>query len=140
MAGGHAGDFLLVRYTATGMLDPAFGGDGKVELDNAGRNDEARGVLGLDDGRLAVGGFSSGDFALVVLNGDGSVCPCHVQTAGGTATGAAWLLVDFGGDDVPYALIRQPDNRLIIGGGARGQDPAQSSFYLARLSPTASGG
>ena len=73
---GHSdgAGFVVARYTATGLLDPAFGRDGVV---TAGFGDQSsgNGVAIQRDGNIVAVGSAEGrgvDFALVRLHRDGS--------------------------------------------------------------------
>lgn len=122
VAGGHSGDFVVVRYLPNGALDTSFGVNGIKEI-NLPRNDEAYSIAVLKDGQLALAGYSNGDFALMFLNANGSVCGC------GQTFSEPRILTDFGGDDIAYALAVQPDGKLVVAGGKR---TTPSQIYLAR--------
>ena len=62
VVGGRNGNFLTVRLTSKGRLDPTFGGRGRVETDLGG-NDDAKHVFVNREGILVAGG-SSGKFAM----------------------------------------------------------------------------
>ncbi len=49
-------DIAIVRYTSSGQLDPAFGGDGIVLTDIDGSNDQATAVSVQNDGRIVIAG------------------------------------------------------------------------------------
>lgn len=74
---GASTDFAIVRYNADGSLDNSFSGDGKLLLDIAGGNYEARAVVILSIGMILVSGFASVgnsiDFAIVLLSSDGKL-------------------------------------------------------------------
>src|SRR5439155_26808133 len=75
-------DFTLVRYDASGNLDPTFGTGGMVVTDLGG-DDLAQGVALRPDGRIVVGGFSSSSptstaddrFGLARYESDGTLDP-----------------------------------------------------------------
>jgi uncharacterized delta-60 repeat protein len=124
-------DFMLVRHLRDGGLDSSFGSGGRVftAFGNAGGSDEAHAVAVQPDGKILVAGSSdqgaSGyDFALARYNADGTLDSSF--GAGGRVT------TSFGvGADKAYALLLQPDGKIVIGGtsnqGATGND-----FALAR--------
>jgi uncharacterized delta-60 repeat protein len=122
VAGGHAGDFVVVRYLPDGALDTGFGVNGIKEINLAG-NDEAYSIAVLKDGKLALAGYSSGDFMLMFLNGNGSICTC------GMIPIEPRILTDFGGDEIAYALAVQPDGKIVLAGGKR---TTPSQIHLAR--------
>jgi uncharacterized delta-60 repeat protein len=112
------GDFVVARYTATGLLDPMFGvggpdGDGVVTVDFAGGADGAFGLTIQPDGKIIAAGFAANgpvrDFALVRFNSDGSLD--HTFGDGGKVT------TDFGfATDTAQAAVVQPDGKIIAGG------------------------
>lgn len=51
-------DFALARYSANGVLDPTFDGDGKMTVDFFGKGDSAENVAVQGDGRIVLGGFA----------------------------------------------------------------------------------
>src|SRR5262245_14652956 len=50
------GDFVLLRYTANGALDPSFGGDGVVTTDLGGCCEFANALVLQPDGKLVAAG------------------------------------------------------------------------------------
>ncbi len=101
-----ARDILLVRYNVDGSLDTSFDGDGKV-ITNF--DDEYAFDLVLQpDGKLVVAGGSTIDIELVRYNTNGSLDPSFGN--GGR------VLTDFGGEDRAYAIILQPDGKLVVAG------------------------
>lgn len=72
-AGGNNGDFAVVRYNADGTLDEGFGNGGKVITDFGNHTDEAYGITLQGDGKAVVAGYSSGAFALVRYNTNGTL-------------------------------------------------------------------
>lgn len=60
----------VVRYTSIGELDPTFGVNGIIQLENLSNIEQA--VI-LDDGKIVVGGYASDNFALARLNSDGTI-------------------------------------------------------------------
>lgn len=121
VAGGHQGDFLLLRYKPDGALDPTFGGDGIVKV-GLGGNDEARAVAVLPTGAIVVAGASNGDLSATLLNANGGEC---------TTCGS--LKTDFGGNEGAFAVAVQPDGGIVLAGAANGADPLASRFYLTRF-------
>ncbi|MEQ1861133.1 MAG: Calx-beta domain-containing protein [Chthoniobacteraceae bacterium] len=125
--GTGASDFLLVRYTATGALDPTWGAGGIVTVDLGGY-DVARSVLITSDGGVLVAGYSlvegEGDFAIAKLNADGT------PDTGFSLDGK--LTIDFAQqDDRAVDMVLQSDGKIVLGGSsgsALGRD-----FAAARL-------
>lgn len=74
---GGNNDFAIVRYMEDGSLDLSFSGDGIVEIDFDGGDDEARDVVILSNGNILVGGtVKTGvdlDFALAMLDPEGEL-------------------------------------------------------------------
>ena len=66
VAGTSDSDFVVVRYTSTGVLDSGFGTGGKVTTDiGSSTNDSANSVAIQSDGAIVVAGTSSSNFAVV---------------------------------------------------------------------------
>ncbi len=138
VAGGRSGsesdDFVLARYTAKGVLDPSFGGDGKVETDFDGF-EWATDVEIQGDGKLVAAGRSflgedesdGGDIALARYNKDGSLDPAFGD--GGV------VLTTFEQSDVVVAsaVLLQSDGKIVAGGHVG--TGADSDFALARYLP-----
>lgn len=62
-------DFGLMRFTAAGLLDPSFDGDGKLTTTfTPGEVDIAKAIAIQPDGRVVVAGTTDGDFAVVRYN------------------------------------------------------------------------
>lgn len=124
-------DFMLVRYLRDGGLDTGFGKGGKVgtAFDNGGRSDEAQAVAVQPDGKILVAGSSDQgatgyDFALARYLPDGSLDAGFGR--GGRVT------TSFGnGADKAYALLLQPDGRIVLAGDSH-QGASGSDFALAR--------
>lgn len=113
--------FALARYNLDGTLDPTFGVAGKVTTDFtdiASADVFAKALVLQDDGKLiAAGSAGAGaDFALARYNSNGSLDATF-------GTGGR-VLTNFGGTGRLYALVRQPDGKL-VGAGT-------PSFTLAR--------
>ena len=119
-------DFTLVRYDASGNLDPTFGTGGTVVTD-VGGDDLAQGVALQPDGRIVVGGFSSSSptstaddrFALARYEADGTLDPTF-GSAGTVVTG-------FPGRIAALALL--PGGKILAAGEA-----SPAGFGLARYS------
>lgn len=118
-------DIAVVRFDATGQLDPTFGANGIMRLDlstgtahgTAFRGDTGWGLTLLpDDSLLIVGGkLASGsgrtdiDYAVVKLTANGAV-----DTTFGT-NGLVTLDVEQGTDS-PRTAIVQPDGKIVVTG------------------------
>jgi uncharacterized delta-60 repeat protein len=133
---GPSDDFVLARYTASGALDPAFDGDGKVTTDFGGRSDGAGDVALQADGKIvAVGsGFPAVvrplDFALARYNRDG--------TLDSTFGDGGRVLTTFEPNSIDgaNALVIQPDGKIVVAGRTR--SGPTSEFAVARYLPNGS--
>jgi uncharacterized delta-60 repeat protein len=100
-----AHDFMLVRYTPEGSVDPSFDDDGMVVTDLGGQ-DVVRAVSIQSDGKIVAAGYSDSVVsALARYNPDGSLDASFdgdgkVFTQGGAAT----------------ALAIQDDGKLVVAG------------------------
>lgn len=122
---GALSDFGLARYDADGALDPSFGSGGLVTTDFASGSDQARHLVVQSDGRIVAAGFARtgtafgpGDFALARYAADGTL-DASFGTGGRVTT-------SFGGDAAAFALVLQPDGKLVAAG------EAVDDFALAR--------
>jgi uncharacterized delta-60 repeat protein len=118
----------LGAQAASGDLDATFGAGGKVTTDFAGDRDEAHGVVVQADGKLVtVGGAKtsrSQDFALARYNANGTL-----DTTFGTG---GKVTTDFAGnDDQAFAVVLQPDGKIVAAGQA-GSGYRGGDFALAR--------
>ena len=116
------GDFVLVRYTATGALDPSFGNGGIVVTSFPGQGSYANDVALQPDGRIVAAGTdfvnfsteesSNTDFAIARYTSSGAL-----DTSFGNGGG---VVTDFAGfnDDV-FAIVVQPDGKLVAAGSAK---------------------
>jgi len=117
---------VVARLRATGVLDPDFGGDGRVTLPGGG---SVGTVLVQPDRRIIVAGNASGSAAMTVtrLKPDGS--PDATFGGGGTAT------VDFGSlADLLGGAVLQPDGKIVIAGYTQ----ASEDVAVARLNANGS--
>jgi len=121
VAGAAGSSSALARYNPDGSLDAGFGSGGIVTTAFAGPS-SANAVALQPDGMIVTAGtvfVGLGDFALARYNPDGTLDPGF--GAGGQAT------TDFaGGDDAAFAVLLQPDGRVVAGGVSAGD------FALAR--------
>jgi uncharacterized delta-60 repeat protein len=109
-------EFVVARYSAEGLLDPTFDGDGRVTTDVGGPRDEAFAVAAQPDGKILAGGWAgpSLTFALVRYTTAGSLDP---EFGGGdgkvsTSFGASYGAI--------HDLALQPDGKIIAVGGQCG--------------------
>jgi len=116
---------------APGDLDPSFDGDGRV-LTDFGGFDRPFDVVRQPDGKLVAAGVSfingSEDFSLARYHPDGSL-DTEFGVLGRTVT-------DLGGNDGVFALVVEPDGKLVAAGFSNsGGIPV---FALARYRPDGS--
>ena len=138
VAGASAHDFAIARLTPDGALDPTFNGSGTttVAFDLAGDGiDQAEGVLAQSDGKIVAAGYacsggtpgcSTEDVALVRLNADGSLDASFGQG------GRRVISLDRGGSNVDraYAILQQPDGKLLVIGTVTTSDTDADAFVL----------
>lgn len=116
---------VVVRHTPAGLIDPAFGTAGVVEVDQVPAS-EATGVVLQDDDRVVLGGRAADHPA--------PPTPADPPGALGSATDWTWALVgltadgrrdaSFGDEGIArtpvgkgaHALVRAPDGRLLMAG------------------------
>jgi uncharacterized delta-60 repeat protein len=114
------------------VLDPDFGGDGRVTLPGGG---SVSTVLVQPDRRIVVAGNASGSAAMTVtrLKPDGS--PDATFGSGGTAT------VDFGSlADLLGGAVLQPDGKIVIAGYTQASEDVAVARLNANGSPDATFG
>ena len=121
-------DFVLARFNADGTMDIGFGRDGVVITDfNSGASDYGEAVAVQSDGKIVVAGRSNKgnvkDFAVARYNSDGSL-----DTGFGTG---GKVTTDFSsGEDRPYAIAVQSDNKIVVAGYAN--NGSDNDFAMAR--------
>lgn len=117
-ATGGTHDFVVARLTPNGVLDPNFGGDGRVSVgfDLGGDfDDQALELIVAPDDSIFVTGVARDngyDFAAARLLSDGTPDP------GFGNNGTVTVAFDLGdtNDDLPYGAALQPDGKLVITG------------------------
>ena len=116
------GDFVVVRYNPDGSLDTSFSGDGIVTTPIGG---DAVGcsVKVQPDGRIVVGGFSNGDFAVARYTANG--------TLDTTFSGDGIVTTNIGGEDYGSGLMLQTDGKILLAGSTWPGD-GHSNFALVR--------
>ncbi len=116
-------DIAVVRYTASGALDPTFGTGGKVvtdfDLDESGNS-----VVVQSDGKILVAGYSSNDdFAVVRFTSSGAL-----DTAFGTN---GRIITDFdGSSDYASSVALQANGKIFVAGST--SKLGSSDFAVAR--------
>ena len=118
-AGSTTEDIAVVRLTPAGMLDTAFSGDGMTTVAVGSGDDEGRGLVVLDDGRIVVVGEShdgsSDDVAVVRLTSTGAL------DTGFSGDGKATIAVG-SASDIGHAVALTADWRLVVAGSSTGTD------------------
>ena len=127
-------DFALTRYNADGSLDTTFGGDGIVTtpVGPDSKEDTANALVLQPDGKIVAAGGASADggrrdFALVRYNADGTLDTTF--GSGGIVTTTIGLAYNVSG---AYALVLQPDGKLVAAGLAYMGEGRKTDFALAR--------
>ena len=130
---GSSTAFALVRYNANGSLDTSFGTGGKVTTPIGSVDDEVFALVLQPDGKLVAAGYtssaSSTAFALVRYNADGSL-----DTSFGTGGKVTTSIESI--DDEAFALVLQPDGKLVAVGYAN--DGSNEDFAVVRYSANGS--
>ena len=123
-AGSTPGEYALTRLNTNGTPDTSFGNGGKVALGTPS-NATGGGVVVLPNEQIVVTGQGNAtqDFVTRRLSANGSV---DASFAGGTGTST----VDFGGNDIANAMVRQPDGKLVLVGSTSTDG---GDFAIARL-------
>jgi uncharacterized delta-60 repeat protein len=119
--------FALARYQTDGSLDATFDGDGKVTTDFTANLDIAHSVAIQANGKLLAAGYADGGakFALARYDIDG--------TLDTTFSGDGKTTTPFSGGATAYAIVVQPDGKIVAAGSAHSTSSAGStSFALAR--------
>ena len=122
----------LARFNTNGTLDPGFSVGGKL-VTGIGLNAVGLDVAVQPDGKLLVAGvtyanetdYASHDFALVRYDSDGSLDNSFGN--GGKVT------TDFGAYEIAFAVIVQPDGKIVVGGAS-----IPGALAFARYNPDGS--
>ncbi len=127
-------DFAVARFTADGLPDSAFSGDGKATVHFGTGGDNAYAVGIQEDGKIVVGGKAQGgsgdDFALARFRANGS--------GDGEFDLDGRLTTDLGGaGDWLWDLAVQDDGRIVVA-GTSGNSSSHANFALARYNPDGS--
>ncbi len=120
-------DFALVRYNPNGSLDTSFGGDGKVTtaIGAVGANDIIEAAAIQPDGKIVVVGSTvTQDFVVARYNPDGSLDP------GFDSDGI--VLTEVSGPDFAYAVVLQPDGKIVVSGQAFAPPLGPLGYALVR--------
>ena len=136
VAGTSDSDFVVVRYTSSGVLDSGFGTGGKLTTDiGSSTNDSANSVAIQSDGAIVVAGTSANDFAIVRYTSAGAL-----DTGFGTG---GKVTTDIGTStfDSAQSLVIQADSKIVVAGSSStGAAPsfAVTRYEVAPSSPPAS--
>ena len=110
-------DSVIIRYNSDGTLDSTFDFDGIAILSVSTSVEEANSVAIEPDGKILVAGYAYNnsavgeDFFVLRLKSNGSL-----DTTFGTG---GKVFTDFNGvNDYAFALIVQPDGKILVGGSA----------------------
>ncbi len=96
---------LVVKFDANGQVDDTFGTDGARLLDpNTFR--AVTSLIPRPQGGFYLGGHAGGDFAVAAMSAAGDLLTAFPTIKRSVGTG----------HDVPYALMRQTDGKLVLGG------------------------
>ncbi|MDX2282899.1 MAG: hypothetical protein NW241_01995 [Bacteroidia bacterium] len=121
---GFTYDYLLAKYTPSGIPDSSFSGDGWIQFDYNGNTDQGRCIERQPDGKILLGGGvvrSNRDWGILRVDSTGTPDPSF-----GTD---GWVLLDWDGFDEVYDLAVQPDGNILASGGGN------FSLALARFKP-----
>jgi uncharacterized delta-60 repeat protein len=128
-ANGNHAKMALARYLPNGILDPSFGGDGKVRTDFTPAPEDGLAVAITAQDKIVVAGgngfgLENEKFALARYESDGSLD----STFGGDGK----VTTDIArGPDVAFALALQTNGRIVVAGGAS-QGLSNPRWALAR--------
>jgi uncharacterized delta-60 repeat protein len=113
-------DFALARYNPDGTLDPTFGRGGLLtERSHSLTADIIRGLAVQPDGRIVVAGVTYDDVATLGPNGDFMVARYLPDGRNDLTFGIGGVMTTDIGDssyDEPYAVVLQPDGKIVLGG------------------------
>lgn len=119
LGGYSSNDFAVVRHTANGSLDTAFGTGGIVTTDFGDHSSWARSLRLQSDGKIVVAGQShvSGAYVFTLLryNTDGTLDTTFDGNSG-TGNGIVTTSISGADDDEAYALAIQSNGKLVAGG------------------------
>jgi uncharacterized delta-60 repeat protein len=135
--GGVDGRFGLARYRPNGILDPGFGGDGRVLTSFAGVEADPAAVAIRSDGKIVVLGTTTsltccprlGEFALARFNPDGTLD----DSFGGNGKVTASLTGTY---DTASDLAIQADGKVVAVGSGDGQFEAARFTADGALDPS----
>jgi uncharacterized delta-60 repeat protein len=129
-------EFALVQLNSNGARDPEFGWGGIVTTDFFGDSDIIFKLALQSDGKILVSGAAKrsatgSDFALARYNSHGSL-------DSGFGLGGKVTTDFLGLDDHGFALMIQPDGRILVGGLATNPSNNSQDLALARYNANGS--
>lgn len=114
---GGGQDFVVLRYTTSGVLDSTFSGDGIAFTNLGGSTEQPTSVLVQPDGKIVAAGFSYqgawSDVALVRYTDAGAL-----DTSFGA--GGKTILSFSALDDFAFAAALSPEGGILLGGSTPG--------------------
>jgi len=129
--GNH--DFAISRFNANGSLDTTFDGDGRQIIRGFNGDDRAQAMTVQSDGKIVVAGYSNAfgdnDFAVVRLNGNGSLDSSFDNDG-------LQVIRGFGGDDWAQAVTLQTNGKIVLAGYTNAS--GNNDFAVARLNANGS--
>lgn len=124
---GSDDDIALVRYTASGALDPTFGSGGIVTTNISSGDDFAGSIASQGGGKIVVAGQAHNgvdyNFALLRYTGSGALDPTFGSS--GIVTTPIGL-----GKDYASGVAIQPDGKIVAAG--RSNNGSDDDFAVAR--------
>jgi uncharacterized delta-60 repeat protein len=129
-------DFVVLRFTTTGVIDSSFGYGGKTSYGFAtGSNDSLSSIALQPDGKIVAVGRTSNpsstpDFTLVRFTASGALD----SSFGGTG---ALRINFFNSTDQAMAVAVQTDGKILVAGNTH--YPAGGSYYLVLIRLNATG-
>jgi uncharacterized delta-60 repeat protein len=113
-------DFALARYMPNGALDTSFGDGGLVvQRMRSLSTDIVRGIVIQPDGKIVAAGVTFDDVVTLDPHGDFMVARFLPNGSSDLTFGIGGVTTtDFsdGSYDEPYAVVLQPDGRIVLGG------------------------
>jgi len=113
VAAGHddAGNFMLMRFKTNGIVDSAFGVNGRVVTNFTTSSVGTNAMDMQTNGYIVVAGTVGGDIGVARYKTDGSL-----DAGFGTA---GIKIIDLGANETANAVIIQPGGKILIGGGSQ---------------------
>ena len=123
-------NIAVVRVSASGALDTAFGTGGKATISFPSLQSSATSIAQQSDGKLVIAGTvqegaSSSDAAIVRLAANGAL-----DTTFGNA---GRVSVAFGGKDFLSGVVANSDGTLVVTGRMQNASPPPNDIFLARF-------